>query len=349
MKLFRIPDIKTENMQEKLIALSRLGELISEPESHDDIMRDILRAEQENPWFTKSFCIQTLAHWGKMLSFNNLTDFTKRYSFGSPKLKRVGIIMAGNIPIVGMHDLLMVILSGHKAIVKRSSKDMVLPGMIIRKLAEYMPEIHDQVVFEPELFKNTDAIIATGSNNSARYFKQYFEKLPHIIRKNRNSVAVLSGNETPEQLNALCDDVFMYFGLGCRSVSKLYVPEDYDVTKFLDACEGWSHIMEHAKYMNNYIYQKAILLMDQQVHLDNDFLLLREHPDLASPLSVLHYARYQNIDSLRSELDLLSDSIQCISSDIEDIPNSIPLGTCQQPDLKTFADNIDSLEFLLNL
>lgn len=337
-------------MQEKIVALSQFGALISEPETHDDIMQDILRAEQENPWFTKSFCIKTLTHWGKLLSLENLSEFVKPYTIGKPnEMKRVGIIMAGNIPIVGMHDLLMLILSGHKAIVKRSSKDMVLPEMIVRKLAEFLPKIHEQVVFEAELFKNTDAIIATGSNNSARYFEQYFEKIPHIIRKNRNSVAVLSGNETPEQLNALCDDVFMYFGLGCRSVSKLYVPENYDVTKFLDACEGWSHLMEHSKYMNNYIYQKAILLMDRQVHLDNDFLLLREHTDLASPLSVLHYERYQTIDSLQSELNLLSDSIQCISSDIKEIPNSIPLGTSQQPSLDTFADNVDSMEFLLNL
>jgi len=336
-------------MQEKMIAISKLGEILSQPEAHDDIMQDILRAEQENPWFTKSFCIQTLTHWGKLLSLSNLSEFVNDYSFGKPDVKRVGIIMAGNIPIVGMHDLLMVILSGHKAIVKRSSKDMVLPKMIVRKLSEFMPEIHEQVIFEPELFKNTDAIIATGSNNSARYFEQYFDKIPHIIRKNRNSVAVLNGNETPEQLNALCDDVFMYFGLGCRSVSKLYVPENYDVTKFLDACESWSHLMEHNKYMNNYIYQKAILLMDQQVHLDNDFLLLREQSDLSSPLSVLYYERYKSIDSLQSELSLLSDSIQCISTDIKEIPNSIPLGTCQQPELNTFADNVDSMEFLLNL
>ncbi|MEA1873010.1 MAG: acyl-CoA reductase [Bacteroidota bacterium] len=336
-------------MKKKIIAISKLGKCIAEPEAHDDIMQDILRAEQENPWFTKSFCIQTLTYWGKLLSLDNLSEFAKNYSFGKPDIKRVGIIMAGNIPIVGMHDLLMVILSGHKAIVKRSSKDMVLPKMIIRKLSEFMPEIHEQVIFETELFKNTDAIIATGSNNSARYFEQYFEKLPHIIRKNRNAIAVLSGKETPAQLNALCDDIFMYFGLGCRSVSKLYVPEDYDVTKILDACESWSHLMEHSKYMNNYIYQKAILLMDLQVHLDNDFLLLREQSDLASPLSVLHYERYKSIDSLQSELSLLSDSIQCISSDMEGIPERIPLGTCQKPGLDTFADNVDSMEFLLNL
>ncbi len=336
-------------MQRKLIALSRLGSLLSEPETHDDIMRDIIRAEQENPWFTKAFIIKNLKYWGRLLTPENLNDFLNKYSQQSVQTKSVGIIMAGNIPIVGMHDLLMVILSGHKAIVKRSSKDRVLPEMIVRKLTEFLPEIQEQVVFETELFKNTDAIIATGSNNSARYFNQYFGNIPHIIRKNRNSAAILNGSESPEQLQALCDDVFMYFGLGCRSVSKLYVPEGYDVTKFLDACESWSHVMEHSKYMNNYIYQKAILLMDQQAHLDNDFLLLREHPDLASPLSVLHFERYQNIEQLITALNLLSDTIQCISSDIPGIPDSIPLGTCQNPGLKTFADNIDSLDFLLNL
>lgn len=336
-------------MQTRINALAKLGEILKQPENDIDIMQAVSQAERENAWFTESFILFTLKYWGDLLNEKRLNDFIANYSAKPKSIKRVGIIMAGNIPLVGMHDLIMIILSGHTAIVKLSSKDKVLPKVIVSKLSQFLPELKEQIRFESELFKNTDAVIATGSDNSARYFEQYFGKLPHIIRKNRNSLAVLSGNESKEELEALCNDVFMYFGLGCRSVSKVYVPKGYDVTKILDACESWSQLMEHNKYMNNYVYQKAILLMDLQKHLDNDFLLLREHADLASPLSVLYYEHYENQEDLIAALSFKQDDIQCISTNIPNFPNSIPLGTCQTPQLNTFADNIDSMEFLLSL
>jgi len=257
--------------------------------------------------------------------------------------------MAGNIPIVGMHDLVMLILSGHKAVIKMSSKDQVLPKYIYNTIKEINPNIAEKIEFSYDFLKSIDALIATGSNNTARYFNQYFGKIPNIIRQNRNSVAVLTGDESEETLKKLADDVFAYFGMGCRNITKVYLPNGYDLTKLMDAFEGYSYFMEHHKYMNNYIYQKAILLMDMQAHLDNDFLLLRENKAIYSPVSVLHYEYYSDLHSLSTELEIHTNQIQCISCNTEILPNTIAIGNCQKPELKTFADGIDSMNFLLNL
>ena len=336
-------------MQQVIEALTQLGEKLSGFKSDNNILSAINRAERENAWFSGEMIRYTFKHWGELLTAEILHAFVDKYPIANVRPQRVGIVMAGNIPLVGMHDLLMVLLSGHHAYVKLSSKDRVLPELIEKLLREINPGLADNIHFKEQLFKNTDAVIATGSNNSARYFASYFEKIPHIIRKNRNSVAVLNGNESTSQLENLADDVFLYFGLGCRNVSKVYVPQDYDVTKILDAFEKYSHFLNHPKYMNNYVYQKAILLMDMQKHLDNDFLLLQEHESMASPVSVLHFERYDEVKVLKEKLNFEKDKIQCICSDMQEFKNAVSLGDSQKPGLDTFADNIDSMDFLLNL
>jgi hypothetical protein len=336
-------------MQNTINALIELGKILQNPKSNEQLHTAVTRANNNNAWFTTDFVLFTLKHWSNILTRENLEYFTKNYSPITGKVKTVGIVMAGNIPLVGMHDLIMVLLSGHKALVKLSSKDNILPITIADILSDIEPKLEKKLCFTEGLFKSADAVIATGSNNSARYFNKYFGNIPHIIRKNRNSIAVLDGNETPEQLQRLAEDVFMYFGLGCRNISKIYVPETFDITKVLDEFEGWKHLMEHHKYMNNYIYNKAILLMDLQKHLDNDFLLLQENQGIASPMSVLYYEKYSSLESLKNNLHIQSDAIQCIVTENIEIPDSIPFGSTQKPSLNSFADGIDNMDFLLNL
>ncbi len=336
-------------MQKSIDLLHRLGQKLSHYKDDSLIQAAIIKAEFENAWFTAEMIDFTLNQWAKLLNRELLTDFISRYQIKNTSTKTVGIVMAGNIPLVGMHDLIMVLLSGHNANVKLSSKDQVLPKLIKQLLNDIDKQLADKIQFQDRLTNTNDAVIATGSNNTARYFEHYFKNIPHIIRKNRNSVAILNGTETHEQLKKLADDVFLYFGLGCRNVSKIYVPENYDVTKILDAFEKYSHFLNHSKYMNNYIYQKAILLMDVQAHLDNDFLLLREHQSIASPMSTLHYEHYNNLNQLQTTLNHNKEAIQCICTDIDNYPNSVKLGESQKPSINTFADNIDSLQFLLNL
>jgi hypothetical protein len=180
-------------------------------------------------------------------------------------------------------------------------------------------------------------VIATGSDNTARYFEYYFRTKPHIIRKNRSSIAVLTGNETDDQLIALGKDVFSYFGLGCRNVSKLVVPEGYDFTRPLRLWEVYHDVSNHHKYVNNYDYNKSILLINGTHHFDNGFALLTPNEALVSPISVLYYA---------TSADLASDKIQCI---VGSGANYIPFGTTQEPTLTDYADNVDTLKFLTGL
>lgn len=257
--------------------------------------------------------------------------------------------MAGNIPLVGMHDLISVLVSGHKAFIKVSSKDRVLPECIRDILCGIDPQMSRFIHISDERFTNVDALIATGSNNTARYFDYYFRQTPHIIRKNRNGVAVLTGNETDAQLKALADDVFQYFGMGCRNVSKVYIPAGMDETRLLDNMEAYLHFTEHNKYMNNYVYHKAIMLMDRQKFLDNDFLCFREHKDIASPVAVLHYERYENAMDLRKHLEAEKQNIQCVVSEEFAWPENVAFGHSQNPPLNTYADNIDTIDFLLHL
>ena len=263
--------------------------------------------------------------------------------------KRVALIMAGNIPLVGFHDLLCVLISGNTAVVKMSSQDEVLVKKLVEMLAEISPELAAKVELSDGKIEGFTHVIATGSNNSARHFEYYFGKYPNIIRKNRNSIAIINGDESLDELRALGKDIFRYFGLGCRNVSKVYLSDKMNPATFLATLEDWKPIGNHNKYFNNYEYHKAIFLVEKMTHLDNGFLLLREEPNLGCPVGVLHFQPYATIDQMKAEVKIHEDEIQCIvASDKLGFENSVPFGKAQSPELWDYSDGVDTIEFLLS-
>lgn len=306
------------------------------------------KAEQQNAWFDRENCLFALKHWAGLLTENRLREWLSAYTIAEKTPKQVALVLAGNIPMVGFHDLLCVLLSGHKALVKLSSHDRVLLPFLMSKLSEISPNFQGMVTFTEEKLSDFDAVIATGSNNTARYFEYYFGKKPHIIRRNRNSVAVLTGSETPEELFLLGEDIFRYFGLGCRSISKLFVPEDYDFVAFFEAIYPYHHLLEHQKYVNNYDYNKSVYLMSLFPLLENGFLLLKEDEKYASPIATLFYERYKNIPSLLQRLETDKEQIQCVVGGSA-IPHAVGFGQSQVPSLTDYADGVDTLVFLNNV
>lgn len=305
-------------------------------------------AERKNAWFDRENCLMTLHHWAGLLKKENLSQWLSSYSIKNIPQKRIALILAGNIPLVGFHDLLCTLLIGHIAIVKLSSNDKVLLPFLISELKNLTPIFEDKIIFTEEKLTDFDAVIATGSNNTARYFEYYFGKKPHIIRKNRNSVAILTGEETKEELELLGKDIFTYFGLGCRNVSKIFIPENYDFTNFFQAIYSFHSVMNHQKYINNYDYNKAVYLMNLEQLLENGFLLLKEDKHYASPIATLFYEKYINISSLQERLTEDKELIQCIVSN-GSFPNSITFGQAQIPSLRDYADGIDTIAFLNNI
>ncbi|MBN1253345.1 MAG: hypothetical protein JXR51_15685 [Bacteroidales bacterium] len=316
-----------------------------------NFIKKMEEASISNQWFTASNINFALNEISKSLEKENLEKWISKY----PKVKLnvnpkiVGIVAAGNIPLVGFHDIVSVLISGHRVIVKLSSKD----DKLLRGIAELLIEIEEDfkgyIEFTSYKLGEIEAIIATGSDNSAKYFEYYFGKYPHIIRKNRNSVAVISGNETEEELNLLADDIFIYFGLGCRNVSKLFIPEDFDINKLFKAIYRYNEIINHNKYANNYMYNKSVLLMNKVKFLENGFSLMVEDSRMASAISVIYYEKYKDISFVNSRLLFENSKIQCIVSNNNKISNAIPFGESQKPKLWDYADNIDTIEFLLSL
>lgn len=302
----------------------------------------IQKATVLNPWFTPNNVRFALSSWGQLLSTRHLTNWVSSYDMTAIEAKTVAIVMAGNIPLVGFHDLLSVLISGHNALVKLSSQDAILIPYLVSVLAQTDPDLASRVVFTKEKFQGFDMVIATGSNNTARYFDYYFSKYPHILRKNRNSVAVLTGQESFEDFTKLADDVFQYFGLGCRNVTKLMVPEHYDFQDFFGGIYEYHEVINHHKYANNYDYHKAIELLNGTDLLDNGFLLLKESTQYSSPIGVLHWESYKDEDLLRQKLNQDQEFIQCIVG-----RNYNAFGSSQQPALSDFADGVDTVEFLL--
>ncbi|WP_317046861.1 acyl-CoA reductase [Algoriphagus litoralis] len=262
--------------------------------------------------------------------------------------KKIGILMAGNIPGVGFHDLMCVLISGHLAVAKLSSADSYFSSWLIRKLIEIEPRF-EEYIQTAEMLKGMDAYIATGSDNSARYFNYYFGKYPSIIRSNRTSVAVLTGEENEADLNELGKDIFLYFGLGCRNVSKIFVKNEQHLQHFLDIIEKFNHVALNHKYLNNYEYIKSIYLVNSEPHLDNGFLILRESKELVSPIGVLFYETYDNRDDLLALLDSQESKIQCIVGDPKEIPGATKFGEAQFPQPWDYADKVDTMQFLLGL
>ena len=311
--------------------------------------KDLLSLSQShNGWFTPEQVYFAIQSWAEALTEENLNQWLSSYSISDVKPKTVGLILAGNIPLVGFHDFLSVLISGHKALVKASSNDQHLIQFLANYMISVEPKLSYYISFTDGKLENFDAIIATGSNNTARYFEFYFKDKPSIIRKNRNSVAVLNGNETHDDLVNLGEDIFRYFGLGCRNVSKLFVPKGYSFETFFKAIFEYKDVIYYEKYSNNYDYNKAVFLMSNFKLLDNEFLTLKEDTSYASPISSVFYEYYENIADLQTRLTNEAEQIQCIVSN-NLIENSIPFGQTQQPKLWDYADNVDTLQFLLSL
>jgi hypothetical protein len=306
------------------------------------------RASATNPWFSHDSIAMALDGILHFLNSESLSEWVGRYRVAGAA-KNVGLVLAGNIPLVGFHDFLSVLLSGNNAQVKLSSQDSVLLKYISDRLIDINPDFENQINYVDRL-NDADAVIATGSDNSSRYFKKYFKDIPHIIRKNRTSVAILNGKETDSDLELLGTDIFSYFGLGCRNVAKVYIPAGFDMTKLLDALGGREDVKNHPKYFNNYEYNKAIYLVNRVAHLDTGYALFRESDDIVSPLSVIYYEEYKDLSSLKDKLNSHIDKLQCIVSN-SGIDNmiTVPLGRSQFPNIDDYADNVDTMKFLCSL
>ena len=316
----------------------------------DDFIKLILLSQSHNGWYTPEQVYFAIKSWADALTEENITKWLSKYSTDfaqdNKTEKNVALILAGNIPLVGFHDFLSVLITGNKALVKTSSNDQHLLPFLAKYLVFVDESLKDKITFVEGKLENFDTVIATGSNNTARYFEYYFKDKPSIIRKNRNSAAVLNGKETHEELEALGEDIFRYFGLGCRNVSKLFVPKGYSFDAFFQAIFKYQDVIHYEKYANNYDYNKAVFLMSNFKLLDNGFLTLKEDPSYASPISSVFYEFYENIDELQACLDADAEQIQCIvSNDL--IQNSIPFGQTQNPQLWDYADNVDTITFLL--
>lgn len=308
----------------------------------------IQKSEVHNAWFTPENVLLACQSWGNLLTEENLTKWLNAYSFSEKKSQKVALILAGNIPLVGFHDFLCVLLSGHTAVVKLSSNDRFLLPFLAEILTEIEPSFAEKIIFTEEKITDFDAVIATGSNNTARYFEYYFSKKPHIIRKNRNSVAILTGKETENKLFELGKDIFTYFGLGCRSVSKIFVQKGYNFDTFFKAIYPYHQIINHLKYANNYDYNKAIYLMSLFKLQENGFLMLKEDTAYGSPIATLFYEFYSNEKELVEKLLTDKENIQCVVSQGV-TPDEVPFGQTQNPQLWQYADGVDTLSFLINL
>ncbi|PWL39009.1 acyl-CoA reductase [Flagellimonas aquimarina] len=318
-------------------------------ESHQEFHNVVIRAELQNSWFNQENILFALEQWSMLLTEKHLTDWLSHYNIdASKKTNTIGLVMAGNIPLVGFHDFLCVLLSGNKVLAKLSSNDTVLLPFLSKYLIEEDPSLEDKMQFVEGKFESFDAVIATGSNNTSRYFEYYFGKKPNIIRKNRNSVAVLTGNESKEQLKALGEDIFRYYGLGCRNVSKIYVPKDYNFDEFFNGVFPFKDIIHQNKYANNYDYNKAVYLMSEFKILDNGFLILKEDKSFSSPIASLFYEYYDTLSGLKKEIQENKEHIQCIVSNGV-LDGEINYGETQKPKLDDYADGVNTMDFLLLL
>lgn len=321
--------------------------------AHLQIVDIVENSTYYNPWFTKDFLLNALLALGKSLKEEKLTQWIGNYKHklaDSNGDKTIGVVMAGNLPLVGFHDYLCVLFSGNKLKAKLSKDDSQLLPLLHQILSAFEPELEEKADFTLEKLADFDAIIATGSNNTARYFEYYFGKYPNIIRKNRNGIALLNGKENQAELEALADDVFLYFGLGCRSVSKLFVPRNYNFDNLFAAFDKYRFLAYHHKYVNNYEYNKSIYMLNKIPYFDNGFVLIKEDAQFSSPISVIYFEYYDKPEALIKNLSRQKDKIQCVVSK-ENSPEleTIPLGKAQQPELFDYADGIDTMNFILDL
>jgi hypothetical protein len=330
-------------LQERIELMARLGQYMLSRDEDWLAIRE--RAFLENQWFIPEFIDQSVQNIARcFLNPSFLQEWATRYAIPDIQEapKSIGLVMAGNIPLVGFHDFLCVFISGHSVVVKTSSKDELLIKHLVTKLYEWEITIQNQVSFAERL-TGCEAYIATGSNNSGRYFDYYFGKYPHIIRRNRTSVAVLDATETPQELDALSDDIQLYFGLGCRNITKLYVPREYDFIPLLNALRNYAHFMDFHKYKHNFDYHLALLIMGNRYYMNNDTLILTENDSPFSPVSQVHYAFYDDRQAVADALYSNPD-VQCVLGH-----GLIPFGMAQSPSLTDYADGVDTMAFLMKL
>ncbi len=330
------------DLQERIDLMVKIGQYFKADNEEWKAVKE--QAYRKNGWFTPQFIQYAAGQLAdNFLAKEKLQQWAAYYHIDNNIVpKNIGIVMAGNIPMVGFHDFLTVFISGHYQTVKLSSKDEVLLKHIFRLMYSFDIETQNYVSIA-ELLKGCDAYIATGSNNSGRYFEQYFGKYPNIIRRNRTSVAILTGNETKEELRHLSDDIHLYFGLGCRNVTKIYVPEEYDFVPLLDSFKPYSYFADHHKYKNNYDYQLSIVLLNNIYYMTDGGTLLIENEGFFSPIGQLHYQFYKSGEDPAAALQGNGD-IQCVVG-----KNGIPFGEAQNPELFSYADGVDTVEFLLGL
>ena len=306
----------------------------------------VIEASIKNPWFTKENIDLSLKYWSDKLTKQKLELWISEYDISKTKTETIAVIMAGNFPLAGFHDLLCVLITGDKLVIKFSNKDDVLIQFLIEYLLYTDSVFNEKIVIKESIIKNFDKVIATGSTNTSRYFDYYFKNKPSIIRKNRFSVGILTGEENKTDLEKLSNDIFTFFGLGCRNVSKIFIPKDYNFDEFFKSVYKWRDIINNHKYAGNYTYNRAINLIDIQPILENGFLILKESKNNYSPISVLLYEHYNDDDELKEKIELIKDDLQCIVSK-NYCKNEVAFGETQNPRLHDYADNIDTIEFLL--
>lgn len=333
-------------LNERIEAFHRLGEYLRDVNNAN---RHSLLYEpgQYNPWFTPEQVELAIANVSRQLDKKKLTDWMSRYEVVS-RPRNVGVVMAGNIPMVGFHDALSVLLAGHHLSAKPASQDRWLIMHLLEKVTSIEPRFSKSIRIKEQL-KEADAVIATGSDNTSRYFEYYFRNLPHVIRRNRSSVAILTGSESQQDLLDLGVDVFSFYGLGCRNVSKLFVPQGYPLSNVLDAWSPYEKMIRHHKYVNNYDYNKSILLVNRTPFLDNGFVLLTESNDIVSPISVLYYEEYRDHAALAARISGSQSKIQCMVGLPVDGLRMVPFGKAQYPELDDYADGVDTMKFLTEL
>ncbi len=351
-------------LNEKIDAISVLGECLRKVALDDpstktwrfgsmQVLNQLVEESVHyNPWFISGHVRQALLSIGSSLYLDKINAWLTPYQPFLDKIhdkKTIGVVMAGNIPAVGFHDFLCVLISGHKLLGKLSSQDNRIIPTIAKLLIEIDIRFAENISFTEDLLKDIDAIIATGSDNTSRYFDYYFGKYPHIIRKNRNGIAIINGQETQDQLRDLGRDIFLYFGLGCRNVSKIFIPKDYSFDNLFKAFDCFDYVADNHKYRNNYDYFKSIFMINNTAHYDNGFLLLTPEIALSSPVSVVHYEEYEKIEDVLPILKPDKDKIQCIVSGEAYTIDSIAFGRSQDPEIWDYQDGIDTLEFLLGL
>lgn len=320
--------------------------------SYQILQEAVTESAAANGWFTRQQVMAALGALANMTGGDQLQQWIKDYPTALSAVRapyKIAVIMAGNIPLAGFHDFMCVLMHGDRFHGKLSSSDTYLLPACARILTAIEPAFEDHISFSEGRLSGFDAVIATGSNNSSRYFEQYFGSYPNIIRHNRNSAAIITGNETEEEMRGLADDIFMYYGMGCRSVSFLFLPVGYDIHTFFEAMNPYGDVIDHNKYFNNYTYNRSLYLMDSAPFLDNGFLLLRRHESPASPVSVLHYMEYEKPEEVMTFLDRHKDSLQCVVGNA-DVPYTlVPFGKAQQPWPGDYADGVDTMKFLSDL